>query len=401
MNRSLEAASFAVTPDDARMRGPRSERIDDRAIHGAVGDDDQRRTRGPVDEGARVRGLADRRPRSSAARVRIALSDRVAGEHAADGLTAWLYDADGEDRKVTPDRRLVESLKPDQLLWIDLPHRDREVLEHLGGALDLRPTTVEALGKSVTRASLHRFDHYIHLTLQAVEEENGETVHREIDLVAGQNWVVTTHEGAVRAFETFVDQVRGDSRIGRLDAAAFMAALVDSQLSSYFGVVEGIEREIDRLDERALRTDDALLLGDIVRLRRRVAMLRRTLAPHREAFAPLARPDFELHGEIGRVWPGLVERLERTMDAVENVRELLVGTFDIHMGRLAQRTNEVMKVLTIVSAILLPSVVLAGIMGMNFKLAFFDAAANFWLVIGTMLVMAVAILGVARWRRWI
>ena len=383
------------------MRGTRSERIDDRAIHGAVDDDYQRRTRGPVDEGARVRGLADRRSRGRAARVRIALSDGEAGERAAGGLTAWLYDADADDRKVTPDRRLVESLKPDQLLWIDLPHRDREVLERLRATLDLHPTTVEALGESVTRASVHRFDDYIHLTLQAVEEEGGETVHREIDLVAGRNWVVTTHEGAVGAFETFVDQVRGDTRIGSLDAAAFMAALVDSVLSSYFGVVEGIEREIDRLDERALRTDDALLLDDIVRLRRRVAMLRRTLAPHREAFAPLARPDFELQGEIGRVWPGLVERLERTMDAVENVRELLVGTFDIHMGRLAQRTNEVMKVLTIVSAVLLPSVVLAGIMGMNFKLAFFDDPTNFWFVIGTMLVMAGAILGVARWRRWI
>ena len=383
------------------MRGPRSEHIDDRAIHRAVGDDDPQHTRGPVDEGARVRGLADRHPRGRAARVRITLSDRVAGERTAGGHTAWLYDADGEDRKVTPDRRLVESLKPDQLLWIDLPHRDRDILELLGAMLELRPTTLEALGESVTRASLHRFDHYIHLTLQAVEEEDGETVRREIDLVAGRHWVVTAHEGAVGAFETFVDQVRGDSRIGSLDAAAFMGALVDSQLSSYFGVVESIEREIDRLDERALRTDDALLFDDIVRLRRRVAMLRRTLAPHREAFAPLARPDFELQGEIGRVWPGLVERFERTMDSVENVRELLVGTFDIHMGRLAQRTNEVMKVLTIVSAVLLPSVVLAGIMGMNFNLAFFDEGSNFWLVVGAMVAMAVTILGVARWRRWI
>jgi Mg2+ and Co2+ transporter CorA len=266
---------------------------------------------------------------------------------------------------------------------------------------ELHPRTVEALARQTSDAKLQRFDRYIHLTIQAVQEQNGQTVQHEIDLVAGRHWVITVHDREVEAFEAFLEEIQGDTRIGDLDAAAFMAALVDSQLSSYFRVVEGIEREIDLLDERALQSGNGHLLGDFVRIRRRLAVLRRTLAPHREAFAPLARPDFQLHEELGSVWPGLVDRLERTLDAVENVRDLLVGSFDIHMGRLAQRTNEVMKVLTILSAVLLPSVVLAGVMGMNFKLSFFDEPGNVWLVIGAMAVMSIAILGIARWRRWI
>jgi Mg2+ and Co2+ transporter CorA len=60
-----------------------------------------------------------------------------------------------------------------------------------------------------------------------------------------------------------------------------------------------------------------------------------------------------------------------------------------------------MKALTVLSAVLLPAVVLAGIMGMNFKLRFFEDASNVWFVIGAMVLLAVAILGVARWRHWI
>jgi Mg2+ and Co2+ transporter CorA len=60
-----------------------------------------------------------------------------------------------------------------------------------------------------------------------------------------------------------------------------------------------------------------------------------------------------------------------------------------------------MKVLTLVSAIALPAIVLAGVMGMNFKLPFFDENANFFLVLGLMVGLSVAILGVARWRSWI
>ncbi len=109
----------------------------------------------------------------------------------------------------------------------------------------------------------------------------------------------------------------------------------------------------------------------------------------------------ELHEELGRPWPGLTDRLDRAVEAVENLRDLLLGTFDIHMGRAAQDANEVMKVLTLLSAVLLPAVVLAGVMGMNFKLPFFDEAGNFLLVVAAMVVFAVAIVLAARWRRWI
>ena len=67
---------------------------------------------------------------------------------------------------------------------------------------------------------------------------------------------------------------------------------------------------------------------------------------------------------------------------------LLLGTFDIHMARAAQDANDVMKVLTLVSAVFLPAVVLAGVMGMNFQLPFFDEAENFWIVIAAMVVLA-------------
>ena len=126
----------------------------------------------------------------------------------------------------------------------------------------------------------------------------------------------------------------------------------------------------------ALRTSDAdTFLREVVVLRRRIAILRRGLAPHRWAFAPLARPDFELEG-LGKPWPGIMDRLETALDAVENARELLIGAFDVYMATSAQRTNDVMKTLTILSAILLPAVVLAGVMGMNFEIGFFDTRAT-------------------------
>jgi magnesium transporter len=227
-------------------------------------------------------------------------------------------------------------------------------------------------------------------------------VRREIDLLAAKNVVLTIHAGTVEALDRFRRGIDGETRLGDLTAGELVSALVDEVLVGYFLLVELIEREIDALDQRALHGrpgDDPL--GAIVALRRRIGLVRRTLAPHRDAFSTLALPRLGIEDDIGTPWPGLVDRLEGAMSAVEGLRDGLLGTFDIHMGRVSQRANDVMRTLTLLSAVLLPAVVLAGIMGMNFKLAFFDEAGNFWLVLIGMAALAVTILVIARLRRWL
>jgi Mg2+ and Co2+ transporter CorA len=127
------------------------------------------------------------------------------------------------------------------------------------------------------------------------------------------------------------------------------------------------------------------------------------MSPHRETFAELARPVFlpDLDSAERDAMAGVAQRLERAGEAITNTREMLIGTFDVHMTRTAQRTNDIMRVLTLASVVLLPSVVLAGVMGMNFKVWIFDDPNLFWVVIAVMLAMAAATLGVARWRRWL
>ncbi|HEV8489530.1 MAG TPA: magnesium transporter CorA family protein [Candidatus Limnocylindrales bacterium] len=315
---------------------------------------------------------------------------------------ARLYDADRRDRDVTLTRQLVRSLDDRKILWVYLPARDREMVGELSSLLDLPKSIVESLAEEHGRARLVRDRSVIHLTVQAIERDQRNFVRREVDLVAGPNFVVSVHEGPVDALERFAGDLPSDTLLGRLDAGSFLAALVDSVIATWFDRIEEVERDIEGLDELALRgpTSNGFLV-DVHRLRRRIAFVRRTIVPHREAFAPLVRPDFELDERLGRPWPGLVDRLERVIDTAENARDLLVGSLDIYLGRAAQRTNEVMKALTIVSSVLLPSIVLAGIMGMNFKLPFFNEPSNVWLVLGAMVVLAAGILVAARLRRWI
>jgi Mg2+ and Co2+ transporter CorA len=318
-------------------------------------------------------------------------------------MRATLYDAKGKDRSIDLDGAAGSSLGDDELLWIDLDEIEEDQLRRAAEIMDLPAEVIEGILERGTRAELKRFPEHYRLRVVAIQDdgEHGALRTAPIDIVAARNRVLTLHEGEVRDFDEFDRGTHGETRLGRLDAAGFVSALVDTVLTGYLRVVEDVERRVDALDEQALRSGDPeVFLREVVALRRRVAILRRSLAPLRVALAPLGRPDAE-NPEVGKPWPGLLDRLERVIDTVENARELLIGSFDVFLARHAERTNDIMKTLTILNAVLLPAVVVAGVMGMNFKLGFFEQATNFFVVLGAMVALASAIIGFGRWRGWL
>ena len=320
-----------------------------------------------------------------------------------DALRARLFDAEGMDRDVEIEPGIHEALRDNHLLWINLSGPTGSEIDELANAIGLPDQLREELHSDSGAVHLHRYPDCIHLVVEVLEEGREESIERQmLGLIAGRGYVVTISDTALSPVTSFIDALRGDTRLGGLGSAGFLAAIVDSVLNSYLHQIEQVERNIDELDLLALKssiTDG--FLPRLVELRTRIARIRRSLVPHRAAFAPLARPDFALHEELGEPWPGLVDRLERTIDSVENTRDLLVGSLEIYLGRVSQRTNEVMKSLTLLSAVLLPAVVVAGIMGMNFQIGFFDNTANFWIVIAVMVGLGAFALVIAKLRRWI
>ena len=109
-------------------------------------------------------------------------------------------------------------------------------------------------------------------------------------------------------------------------------------------------------------------------MRREVGKLRRALAAHRSALVSLTHPELEALGDndVRASASSLLSRFESTVQEARDAREAIVGSFDVLIARGGHRTNEIMKVLTLTSVILLPGALIAGVMGMNFKVGLFD-----------------------------
>jgi len=317
------------------------------------------------------------------------------------GSRIWLYNGDGEDAPIQIDASLPDLGEKD-LLWADV---DMEC------AGDLSPLWEQLeIGEMVAGIDLDTGPTLIHqngvleLAVKALRvgpHPEAMTLH----CLVGPNWVVTLHNGELDLVDQFNKPFHGDTRLGDLNGPAFLSVVLDWQISGYFGVIESLLTEIDHLDEELLTAslDKSDLLDRLHALRVRVRRLRNTLSSHREVLGLLSHPrsDTLIGAEAVEDYKRLEDRLQQAIDTVDTAREMIIGSFDIFMTRTAQTTNDIMKRLTIVSVLLLPAGVLAGVMGMNFKLGFFDWPWMFWVTIGLMAAVAGVTLVVAKRRSWL
>lgn len=315
-------------------------------------------------------------------------------------ISALLSHADGSDEAVDV-ARLGRSVREDELLWVDVAAPGADELAALRQAFDLSDAAVAALAEDPQGLRARVLEDAVEVVVIAVDPE-GDDDPGPLQVLLGPRWVITRHAGRIGFLADHRSRIQDGREIGRLSSAQFLAEVLGWQLDSFLLAADAIEQQIDRLDDVALRTEKDLLDG-VVRVRRRIAQLRRLLAPHRDVYAELARPDFlpARHADAADELGQLGVRLGQALDALVSAREMLVGTFDIHMTRMAQRTNDTMRILTLASVVLLPAVVVAGVMGMNFKVAIFDNPSLFWVVIGLMVAMAAGTLAFARLRGWL
>jgi magnesium transporter len=315
---------------------------------------------------------------------------------------AILFEADQTRELEDVDERL-DRLADDQLLWIDLDRDDPDDAQQVADMLGLDDETRDHLAEAQRHPAFRDRGRYLHVTTYAPHKDDERTLHA-IECVVGQNWVVTAHDRPVPVLDDFAGRVSGSGDTGSLDGPGFLAALLEWVLGSYTAAFDRIEEELEDFDVQAMR--GKARDSDIERLvsmRRAVGELRRALAAHRPALVALTHPELEALGDhdASDRFVSLYARFDSTMQDARDARESIVGSFDVLIARSGHQTNQIMKVLTLVSVILLPGALLAGVMGMNFKVGLFDRPWVFWIVVVVIVGFGPLTLFVAKRRGWI
>jgi magnesium/cobalt transport protein CorA len=322
-------------------------------------------------------------------------------------IYAYLYDADGSDEEVQLKDVELKKLTGKKLLWVNILKRDEKLIRETAAKLDLTNLPVKSILDIEERPKVDKFEKFcrIFIISVATTKKTGKFKRVPIDFIVGENFVLTIHDGGVEYFIEFRKREKGETNIGELNSKSFLISLLDMHILSYFRALETVEENVDKFDEKILKEDlkTSDFLTEMVSLRQNVSNLRRWLTPHRDVFYALARPDFfpEDPEKAANNFHLLNQHFESVVDSIEVGRDTVLSLFDLFATKAARKLDRVMHRLTFITLIVGTMGVIAGVLGMNFDLAFFKDPNGFWMAVGLMGVLAICLTLAARFMRWL
>lgn len=317
-------------------------------------------------------------------------------------LWFWRYGkAEMEKRPVDHVRQALAL--PREKGWLRIVGLDSAAVAPLEQALDVHPLSLEDALNSGQRPKAEQHEGYLFLVVdvpvlgaQGVEEV-------QVSLLLFPNLVVSIEERA----NSFFSGVEARLALGRgplfqLGSDYLACALVDAAVDHFFPVLETLGERLETLEDELLSQQDQVL-GRLHQLRRDLLRLRRNLWPLREALSGLLREESPLlSSEVRVFFRDVWDHTLYLLDIVESYREMAASLLELYLSTVAQRTNEVMKVLTVIGTIFLPLTFVVGVYGMNFQhmpeLAWPWAYPALW---GVMVALAVGMLWAFRRRGWL
>lgn len=300
----------------------------------------------------------------------------------------------------------------DNVVWVDLRGESydqvRAAKDVLLNIFKFHRLTVEDCLETRNQPKVEPFPDYIYFIVHGIKPEETRStnfVTKELDGYLGKNFVVTFHVERFLSIKKVKQQIRSSTFACQRGAAYVLHQILDQIVDLYMPLVDDFDSYINELEERIfnMQKGNNVVLEEIMDLRRSVVRLKRISARQLEVLARVSHGEFpQIPDNILPFYRDVYDHLLRISDLSESYRELVSGLFDIHFSIVATRTNDVMKTLAVISAIILPLTFIAGIYGMNFDyMPELKSRFGYFAVLGVMLLVTIVLLYYF-WRRgWI
>lgn len=303
-------------------------------------------------------------------------------------------------------------LRDNTITWIDVQGlADTELIKGLGERFTLHPLAVADTVNVGQRPKVEDYTDRLFVVLRMVTfKEDDDIQWEQVAIFIGEGFVLSFQENYDDCLGPVRDRLRQGKKTLRGSGSDYLGAmLIDAIIDGYFPVLEQFGERLERLENEVIVSPDPDVLASVYRAKRQLMTFRRATWPLRDALNQLVRESHELIDDA--VIPYLRDAADHVMQVVdvnETYRELASSFVDVYLSSVANRTNEVMRVLTILATVFIPLTFLAGIYGMNFvtddgepaipELRWKFGYPAFWIVSVT---MAVAMFFVFRRLGWL
>ena len=295
--------------------------------------------------------------------------------------------------------QLPELLKEEQsVIWVDMEKPTEADEQVLLDIFRCHPLTVEDCRENRHYPKIEEFPDYLYFIVHGVTADTSPDRFNTIELdgFLGPNYVITYHHEMFRSINNVKKQLSTSPIACQRGPAFLLHQILDQIVDYYSPVLDDFDERIDQLEDNifSLKRPNNKILEDIMELKRSVLRLRRISAKQMDIFYRMSRGEVHLIPQaMLPFYRDIYDHLIRVTDLAENYRDLIGGALEAYLSVVSNRMNEIMKVLTIFSAIMLPLTFIAGVYGMNFEhMPELATHYGYFVVWGIMLVVAVGML---------
>ena len=290
------------------------------------------------------------------------------------------------------------------LLWLDLDDPMSHALDDLAAHYGFHELAVEDCRQHVQLAKLDYYDGYSFILINSTHytEKPCEVRVREIDVFLGPDYIITVHSGVSHAVEEIQKHLASNAmHPTRPDQV--LHAVIDIVVDRYLPTLDNVGDTIDEVQDALLINPDVTLLQTIFELKRGLLQFRRAVSSQRELLNTLIRDDTPFIQQDMRIYfRDVYDHAVRAMDMVETYRDLLTGGLDIYLTQMANRTNNIVKGLTILATIMLPLTLVTGYFGMNFEyIPLLKEPNGIWYTTGVLLFITISMLAFFKHKKWL
>ncbi|MBP7670857.1 magnesium transporter CorA family protein [Candidatus Gracilibacteria bacterium] len=309
------------------------------------------------------------------------------------------------------EKNKIEKVRhsPQSFNWSDIPKPDESVIDSLQRTYKFHPLDLEDCLSESQRPKIDDYDDYIFMVLH-IPIRSGRARHiktSEVNIFIGPDFVITLHDNDPTIKKLFAEcQENRKTREEYLAKGPgyFLYMLTDDLFGSCFPLLDSLGKNINDLESEVFDPDHSRdRLKDILMLKKDIINFRRMIIPQRAIVAQLEHKNKKfLPDNLDVYFDDVVDKIEKVWNNLENLQELTASLQETNESIISHNTNNIIKILTLFSVVMLPLTVITGFYGMNIIGLPFAEHGQATLIIGGLLFgVMVTMFAYFRFRRWI
>ena len=295
---------------------------------------------------------------------------------------------------------------PKNVIWVDMWDPGESEKQLLTNVFEIHSLHIEDMIADSPTPKLERFEKYLYVVFHALREgaeKKGVVDTVDFDFFVGSNWLVSSHPLESSAAKGALEAVKRKPTELRKGAAYVGYLMVEDITERFLPLMDRLDHDIDKLETEIIHGTGPKLLEQVFAMKKTLQRLRRVSLHQKEVLNRLGRGDLALIPDETRpFFRDAYDHFVRVVDLGDSFREIVNGAMEAYISINGHKMNEVMKVLTLSSTIMLPLTFIAGLYGMNFDvMPELHWQYGYFVAIGTMLITAIGLLAFFKRRGWL